>query len=91
MREYINYHKHDDDTNFVVLDVVVGVEDYLKRAVELGHKSFFTTNHGSMGDIFKAKTLCDKYDIKCYAGLEGYIVEDNSQKDKSNYHIVIVP
>ena len=91
MKEYINYHKHDDDTNFVVLDVVVKTEDYLKRAAELGHTSYFTTNHGSMGDIYKAKTLCGKYGIKCYAGLEGYIVEDNSSDDSSNYHIVIIP
>ena len=53
--------------------------------------NYFTTEHGSMGDIFEAKTLCDKYNIRCLPGLEGYIVVNPLEKDKSNYHIIIIP
>ena len=56
-----------------------------------GHTNYFTTNHGSMGDIFEAKELCEKYGIRCLAGLEGYIVPNPLEKDKSNYHIIVIP
>lgn len=88
---YNNYHKHSHVSNIFSPDCNVKAEDYCKRAVELGHTAYFTTEHGSFGDIFEAKTLCDKYSLKCIAGIEGYIVPDNKQKDRSNYHIVIIP
>ena len=37
--------------------VVSKLEDYCKRAVELGHDAIFTTNHGIQGDIFEATRL----------------------------------
>ena len=88
---YNNYHKHTHVSNIFSPDCNVKAEDYCKRAVELGHTAYFTTEHGSFGDIFEAKTLCDKYSLKCIAGIEGYIVPDNKQKDRSNYHIVVIP
>ena len=88
---YNNYHKHDHISNIFTPDTNTKQEEYIKKAVEYGHKNYFTTNHGSMGDIFEARTLCDKYGIRCLAGLEGYIVPNPLEKDKSNYHIIIIP
>lgn len=91
---YNLYHKHDHTGNFIATaDASASAEDYIKKAVEYGHTTYFTTNHGILGDIFEAKELCDKYGIHCKAGLEGYIVpyEGLYKKDKSNYHIVIIP
>ena len=88
---YNNYHKHDHVSNIYTPDTNTKAEEYIKKCVEYGHTNYFTTNHGSMGDIFEAKTLCDKYGIRCIAGLEGYIVPDANEKDKSNYHIIIIP
>lgn len=88
---YCNYHKHDHISNIFTPDTNTKQEEYVKKAVEYGHKEYFTTNHGSMGDIFEARTLCDKYGIRCLAGLEGYIVPNPLEKDKSNYHIIIIP
>jgi hypothetical protein len=56
---YINYHKHDHVSSIFTPDTPFKAEDFIKRAVELGDKLYFTTNHGSGGDIFEAKTLCD--------------------------------
>ena len=61
MEKYYNYHKHDHKSNPVTLDVVSKLEDYCKRAVELGHDAIFTTNHGIQGDIFEATTLAHQY------------------------------
>lgn len=88
---YNNYHKHDHISNVFTPDVNVKVEDYLKKCVEYGHTNYFTTNHGSFGDIFESRTLCDQYGIRCIAGIEGYIVPNPLEKDKSNYHIIVIP
>ena len=88
---YNNYHKHTHISNIFTPDVNDKAEDFVKQAVDYGHKNYFTTEHGSMGDIFEAKTVCDKYGIRCIPGIEGYIVPDPNEKDKSNYHIVIIP
>ncbi len=91
MRKYINYHKHDHISSFLTPDTHIKAEEYVKRAVELGDTMYFTTNHGTGGDIFEAKTLCDKYGLRCMFGIEGYIVANPLEKDKSNYHIIIIP
>lgn len=91
MKRYNNYHKHDHVSNLYTPDTNTKAEEYIKKCVEYGHTNYFTTNHGSMGDIFEARTLCDKYGLRCIAGLEGYIVPDPLEKDKSNYHIIIIP
>lgn len=91
MRKYVNYHKHDHISSFLTPDTHIKAEEYLKRAIELGDTMYFTTNHGTGGDIFEAKTLCDKYGLRCMFGIEGYIVADPLEKDKLNYHIILIP
>ena len=88
---YNNYHKHDHVSNIFSPDTNTKQEEYILKALEYGHTSYFTTNHGSFGDIFEARTLCNKYGIKCIAGIEGYIVPDALEKDKRNYHIIVIP
>lgn len=88
---YNNYHKHTHYSNIFTPDCNVHPEEYIQKAVEYGHDKYFTTEHGSFGDIFESFSLCKKYGIKCIAGIEAYIVPDPSEKDKSNYHIVIIP
>ena len=91
MEIYNNYHKHDHVSNIFTPDTNTKQEEYIIKGLEYNHTTYFTTNHGSMGDIFEARTLCDKYGMRCLAGLEGYIVPNPLEKDKSNYHIIIIP
>lgn len=91
MRQYLNYHKHTHVSSIFSPDSNEHAEAYVRRSVEYGMGSYFSTEHGSMGDIFEAKTLCDKYGLHCKTGIEGYIVPDPTDKDKSNYHFVIIP
>lgn len=88
--KYYNYHKHDHKSNVVTLDVISKLEDYCKRAVELGHDAVFTTNHGIQGDIFEATTLAHQYNLKLIVGAECYYVPDRKEKDKSNRHIILI-
>lgn len=89
--EYCNYHKHDHISSIMTPDTHIHCEEYVKRAVELGHTTYFTTNHGTGGDIFESKTICNKYGIRCLFGVEGYIVPNPLEKDNRNYHIIIIP
>ena len=89
--KYNNYHKHDHVSNIFIPDVVVKTKDYLARAKELEHDTYFTTNHGSGGDVFESLTLCKQENIHCKFGVEGYIVPDPLEKDKRNYHIILIP
>ena len=94
-KRYNNYHKHSHYSSLFggVGDSNVQQKEYIDRCLELGHTNFFTTEHGVLGDIFKAFDLCKNNNLRCLPGLEGYIVIDNNPelKDKSNYHIMIIP
>ena len=87
---YNNYHKHDYYSNVVQLDVTTSLEDYCKRAQELGHTTLFTTNHGTQANIFEATALGEKYGLKVILGVESYYVENRFEKDKSNKHIILI-
>lgn len=84
---YNNYHKH---TRYSLIDTHIAMEEYFKRAKELGHRNYFTTEHGYAGSIFEAVKLGNKYNINVYFAIEAYIVLDNKLKDRSNYHVMII-
>ncbi len=87
---YNNYHKHDHESNIWTLDCVVKPIDYMKRAVELGHNTYFTTQHGWTGKYLKAYDLCQEYGLKMIYSAELYCVKDRTEKDNSNFHIIVV-
>lgn len=88
---YNNYHKHTMYSNLRTLDCVVKPIDYINRAKELGHTTYFTTEHGFQGNIYEAFTLCEQNDIKCIYGVEAYYVDDiNDKTSRANYHLVLV-
>lgn len=90
-RRYNNYHKHTHYSNIKTLDCISKPEDYIKRAVELGHTTYFTTEHGFQGNIYEAHTLCEQYGLKCVFGVEAYYVDDMYDKSsRSNYHLMLV-
>lgn len=90
-KRYNNYHKHTHYSNIKTLDCVSKPEDYIKRAVELGHTTYFTTEHGFQGNIYEANTLCEQYGLKCIYGVEAYYVDDMYDKSsRSNYHLMLV-
>jgi len=88
---YNNFHKHTHYSNIKTLDCISKPEDYIKRAVELGHITYFTTEHGFQGNIYEAYTLCEQYGLKCIYGVEAYYVDDMYDKSsRSNYHLMLV-
>ena len=78
-------------SNLRTLDCVVKPIDYINRAKELGHTTYFTTEHGFQGNIFEAYTLCQQNDLKCIYAVEAYYVDDiNDKTSRTNYHIMLV-
>lgn len=88
---YNNYHKHTMYSNLRTLDCISKPIDYINRAKELGHTTYFTTEHGYQGNIFEAYTLCQEHGLKCVYGVEAYYVDDVHDKtSRSMYHIILI-
>jgi DNA polymerase III alpha subunit len=65
--------------------------DYIKRALELGHKEYVTCEHGYQGNIFEAYTLCQENGLRCIYGVEAYYVDDIEDKSsRTMYHLILV-
>lgn len=74
----------------MTLDCVVKNTDYIKRSLELGCKNYFTTQHGWTGKFLEAYDLCKQNGLKMVYGAELYMVKDRTEKDNSNYHVVLI-
>ena len=89
---YNNYHKHTSYSNIKSLDVVTKPIEYIERAIELDGENaiYFSTEHGYQGNIYESYSLCKEKNVKLIVGVEAYYVENRYEKDKSNYHLVII-
>lgn len=90
-KRYNNYHKHTHYSNISTLDCLVKPIDYINRAKELGHTTYFTTEHSYAGNIFEAHKLCNENGLKPIYGAEVYYVDDmNIKISRTIYHLVII-
>ena len=88
---YNNFHKHTMYSNLRTLDCVSKPIDYINRAKELDHTTYFTTEHGYQSNIFEAYTLCQENGLKCIFGIEAYYVDDIEDKSsRAMYHLILV-
>ncbi|MGG0308257.1 PHP domain-containing protein [Priestia megaterium] len=87
---YNNYHKHTHYSNIITPDCIVKPVDYAKRAIELGHTSLCTTEHGYAGNVFEYYDVAKEYGLKFVFGIEYYYVDNRYEKDKSNSHLMIM-
>jgi len=89
MRLFENYHKHTSDSNIFTADSAMVIEDYAKRAVELGHTILSSCEHGFQGRYYEVYEMAKKYNLKFIFGAEAYWVKDRFEKDRTNSHICI--
>lgn len=91
MNRYNNYHKHTHYSNIRTLDSVCKPIDYINRAIELGHTTYFTGEHGFQGNIWEAQELCEEHNLKSIYSVEAYYVTDASNKeDRKAYHLMLI-
>lgn len=92
---YQNYHKHDSMSNILLTDSVATLEDYAKRAVELGQTVLSSCNHGTPGNYRQAYDLAQKYGLKWRYVAEVYFVKDrlaeglDGLRDRTNCHMIL--
>lgn len=87
---YENYHKHCSDTNIIIPDSTVLIEEYVARAIQLGHKSLSTVEHGWQGRYHLDSEKAEENGLKFIFGTEAYWVKNRFESDGSNNHIIIL-
>jgi DNA polymerase-3 subunit alpha len=84
---YTVYHLHTDNS---LLDSVTKYQAYVDKAVELGQTALAFTEHGNIYNWPKKKMACDKAGIKYIHGVECYLTETHSVKERDNFHTVLL-
>jgi len=86
---YVPLHTHD---TFSILDGMYKPKDYLLKAKELGMQAYAETNHGTMAGVFEFVDAAAEVGIKPIIGVEAYLADDKTVKDKSmKYsHIILL-
>ena len=79
----VNLHAHDHKGS--IRDAIAKPEDIVKRIKELGQTAYAITNHGSTSSLLTHYNLCKKNNIKFIFGLEAYICDDVTIKEKYDY------
>lgn len=84
---FVHLHLHSSHS---LLDGLGKVDEYAKKASELGFTHLAITDHGNVNGAIKFQRVCEKYGIKPLIGAELYVVEDATVKDKNNGHMVVL-
>ena len=85
---FTHLHLH---TEYSLLDGVGKIDDYLKRAKELGMKSIAITDHGNMFGAIEMYKKAIKNGIKPIIGIEAYISEfEKEKKEGRNFHLILL-
>ena len=86
MRNYTVYHLHDDTTNADgYADSCSKYTEYIKLAKEQNMSAIAFSNHGSIYEWVRKKQDCDKAGIKYIHGIEAYLCESFSDKDRGTH------
>ena len=71
----VELHTHTKMSN---MDGVVDASDYIKQALDWGHKAIAITDHGVVQAYPDANNASKGKDIKVIYGLEAYVIEEHS-------------
>lgn len=90
MGRWVNHHCHSQYSNIATPDVTISNADRIERAVALGHTVASGIEHGTTGNVFEFKGLCEVNGIKPLLGTEAYFVKDRLEKDRTNAHVILL-
>lgn len=87
-KNFVHLHLHSE---YSLLDGVGKIDEYLKRAKELGMSSVAITDHGNMFGAIEFYKKALKFGIKPIIGIEAYISEfEYNKKEGKNYHLILL-
>lgn len=85
---FVHLHLH---TEYSLLDGVGKIDEYIKRAKELGMEAMAVTDHGNMFGAIEFYQKALKKGIKPIIGMEAYIAETSmEEKSGKNFHLVLL-
>jgi len=84
---YTPYHMHTDSS---LLDSCTKFEEYVDKAVECGMTAIGFSEHGNISQWFKKMQYCKSKGIKYIHGVECYLTENPSARQRDNYHTVLI-
>ena len=81
-----NYHKHTSYSNVLVTDCATSYEEYIQRAVDLGHNIISSVEHGYQGNYYVPYELVQKHNSQLYKKVEqGILTEEQYNKKKLKF------
>lgn len=86
---FSHLHVH---SNFSLLDGMSSVKGLVSCAADMGYKSLALTDHGTCAGLYQFQKACKEKSIKPILGMEGYICNDHTFKEKGavTYHILLL-
>lgn len=89
MSDFCHLHLHSEHS---ILDGYTRTHEVPAVAKALGQTAVALTDHGSLGGALKFYKAAKEQEIKHIFGVEGYVTEDHSVKDKdsSTWHIILL-
>lgn len=90
MKKYFNYHKHTYYSNISTIDCVTSYQEYADRSIKLEHEWLSSCEHGGTFAWVESYNVAKKNNLKFICCGEFYFVPNRFEKDKSNYHIVLI-
>lgn len=87
--KFIHLHNHSENS---LLDGVSTINEWAKRAKELGMNALAITDHGNLNGVQQLLFACKQEGLKPIIGMEAYIVPDRKSKDKKEYrnHLILL-
>lgn len=80
-------HSH---TTFSMMDGLGSCEEHAEVAKEVGLKGMACSDHASTSSWYRWEAACKSVGINPVFGVESYWVEDRTQKDRSNCHLLFL-
>ena len=88
---YIVFHCHTMLSNpTTTMDSVNSFQDYANKAKELNMKAICYSEHGNVYEWLHKKEYVEKLGMKYIHGIEAYITEDINNKQRDNYHCILI-
>jgi DNA polymerase-3 subunit alpha len=88
--EAVHLHVHSE---YSLLDGACKIEPLAARCAELGMPALGLTDHGVMNGAVEFYKACRKHDLKPILGLEAYVVDDRTERERLKYernHLTLI-
>jgi DNA polymerase III subunit alpha len=87
---YTAIHLHTSLSNQNMVEVVNNYEQYVDKAVEMGHKAIAFTEHGNVLSWYNKKVYAESKGLKYIHGCEVYVTMTLEERKRDNFHMILL-